>query len=732
MGVFFDESTRTFHLRGPQFSYVFRVGASGHLTHLHWGARLRSAEKLSLPDAYIRDRAFSPGPVSEAGGVRSLDTLPQEYPSTGTSDFRAPGYVAQQANGATAGELLYVSHTITSGKPPLAGLPATYVEAETEAETLTIELNDAVQQLSVFLTYTVFEDFNALTRSVCFRNSGDQALDLRRALSCSVDLPHADFEMLQLSGAWSNERGVVTRPLVPGVQSVESRRGASSHQQNPFLALLAAGSGEEFGDVYGFSLVYSGNFLAQTEVDQFGGTRVSLGINPFDFAWRLAPGEEFQTPETVMVYSGEGLGGMSRTYHRLYRTRLCRGQFRDQVRPVLINNWEATYFNFDPDKLTRIASSARELGIELFVLDDGWFGKRDDDHSGLGDWFVNERKLPGGLGSLGEKITADGMQFGLWFEPEMVSPDSDLYRAHPDWCIHVADRRRSTGRQQLILDFSRDEVCEAVIKMVGDVLQSAPITYVKWDMNRHMTEPGSAALPPERQRELPHRYLLGVYRVMENLTARFPQILFESCSGGGGRFDPGMLYYMPQTWTSDNTDAVCRLKIQYGTSLIYPASTMGAHVSAVPNHQLGRLTSLQMRGHVAMSGNFGYEMDLSTLSEAEKELVCDQVRTYRQIAPLVQQGEMYRLLSPFDGNEAAWMFVSQDRREAAVFWFKVLAQPNEPLRLLKFKGLDPELDYRRLDTGETFGGDLLMSRGMECPMQQGDFQSALWRLRSDV
>lgn len=475
--------------------------------------------------------------------------------------------------------------------------------------------------------------------------------------------------------------------------------------------------------------MYSGSFLAQAEVDQYGISRVGIGIQPFNFQWLLEPGESFQAPEAVLVRSSEGLGGLSRTYHRLYRTRLCRGEFRDSKRPILINNWEATYFNFNADKIKEIAKAGKELGLELFVLDDGWFGKRDNDDSSLGDWVEDRRKLPEGLGKLGEDITAMGMEFGLWFEPEMVSPESDLYREHPDWCLHVPGHKSSLARQQLVLDLSRKDVCDYIVESVSSVLSSAPITYVKWDMNRNMTEIGSALLPAERQRETAHRYILGLYDVLERIVSRFPHILFESCSGGGGRFDPGMLYYMPQTWTSDDTDAVERLKIQYGTSIVYPASSMGAHVSAVPNHQVHRITPLETRGHVAMSGNFGYELDLTKLTEAEREDIRKQVSEYKELRMLIQYGDFYRLLSPFEGNETAWMFVSADKKEAFATYFQVLAGPNPPLRRLRLKGLDPAKSYKLELNGGVYRGDELMHFGLTIPQLEGDFRSLLFVLR---
>lgn len=705
MSIHFHEDLGIFHLQSDRSSYVIELVRGVYPAHAYWGRRIRDNRVLGLLER--RGRAsFSPTPFREDASF-SLDSLPQEYPGYGSGDFRQPAYQVQLANGTTVTEAEYVRHRIYSGKPKLEGLPAVYTEQDDEADTLELELFDRVSGLTIYLSYTVMKAFDAISRSVSFRNDSKENMTLLRAMSASVDMDHSRYDLLHLHGAWARERHVQRRRLSPGMQGIESRRGSSSHNHNPFLALLSEGAGEEFGEVYGFSLVYSGSFSAQVEVDQYDTTRVTMGLNPFDFTWLLEPGQSFQTPEAVMVFSAEGLGGMSRRYHKMYRTRLCRGQFRDATRPVLVNNWEATYFNFNADKIEQIASAGRDLGIELFVLDDGWFGKRNDDTTSLGDWVVDKNKLPDGLEDLVKRVRGLDMQFGLWFEPEMISPDSDLYRQHPDWCLHVEGRRRTEGRQQLILDFSRQEVGDAVADMVRGILRSAPITYVKWDMNRNMTEIGSAALPPERQRETAHRYMLGLYRVMEQLTTEFPHILFESCSGGGGRYDPGMLYYMPQTWTSDNSDAVSRLKIQYGTSLVYPLSSMGAHVSAVPNHQVHRNTSLRTRGHAAMSGNFGYELDLTAFSEQEKEEVREQVKLYKEIRHLVQFGDFYRLRNPFEGNEAAWTIVSEDRSEAVLYYFRILSEANEPIRWLRTMGLDPEGDYKCLEDGNIYGGDRL-------------------------
>ncbi|OIB03249.1 alpha-galactosidase [Paenibacillus sp. LC231] len=725
MSIHFHEDLGVFHLQSDRSSYVIELVRGVYPAHAYWGRRIRDNRVGNLLER--RGRAsFSPTPFREDASF-SLDSLPQEYPGYGSGDFRQPAYQVQLANGTTVTEAEYVRHRIYSGKPKLEGLPAVYTEQDAEADTLELELLDRASGLTIYLSYTVMHAFDAITRSVSFRNDSKENITLLRAMSASVDMNHSRYDLLHLHGAWARERHVQRRRLSPGMQGIESRRGSSSHNHNPFLALLSEGAGEEHGEVYGFSLVYSGSFSAQVEVDQYETARVTMGLNPFDFSWMLEPGQSFQTPEAVMVFSAEGLGGMSRRYHKMYRTRLSRGQFRDATRPVLVNNWEATYFNFNADKIEQIASAGRDLGIELFVLDDGWFGKRNDDTTSLGDWVVDKNKLPEGLEDLVKRVRNLDMQFGLWFEPEMISPDSDLYRQHPDWCLHVEGRRRTEGRQQLILDFSREEVGDAVADMLRSILQSAPITYVKWDMNRNMTEIGSAALPPERQRETAHRYMLGLYRVMEQLTTEFPHILFESCSGGGGRYDPGMLYYMPQTWTSDNSDAVSRLKIQYGTSLVYPLSSMGAHVSAVPNHQVFRNTSLRTRGHAAMSGNFGYELDLTAFSEQEKEEVREQVKLYKEIRHLVQFGDFYRLRNPFEGNEAAWTIVSEDRSEAVLYYFRILSEANEPIVWLRTAGLDPEGDYRCVEDGNIYGGDRLINAGLAIPAMHGDFQSFMWR-----
>lgn len=728
MGITYNEDNKVFHLQAGNTSYIIQVYRDGYLAHLYWGKKIRNVNPEEL--LILRERSsFSANPdINDR--VFSLDTLSQEYPAYGNTDLRTPAYQLQIQNGTTITDLRYESHKIFKGKPILGGLPASYVENNNEAETLEIILVDDLIGLKVLMTYTVFEELDVVTRSVRFINNGKENLKLLRALSMSVDFTRDDFHIMHLFGAWARERHIVREPLSPGVKLIDSRRGASSHQHNPFIALISPDCTEEQGEAYGINLVYSGNFLAQAEVNMYKTTRVSIGINPFDFSWLLEPGESFQTPEAVMVYSAEGLGGMSRTFHKLYRTRLCRGEFRDKNRPVLVNNWEATYFDFNAEKIENIAKTAKELDIELFVLDDGWFGHRNDDKTSLGDWIVDRTKLPNGLEDLAKRINNLDMQFGLWFEPEMVSPDSDLYREHPDWCLHAPNRSRSTARTQLILDLSREDVCEYIIKSVSEILNTVPISYVKWDMNRNMTEIGSVLLPPERQRETAHRYMLGLYKVMDTIISAFPEVLFEGCSGGGGRFDAGMLYYMPQIWTSDDTDAVERLKIQYGTSIVYPASTMGAHVSAVPNHQVQRNTSLKMRGDVAMSGNFGYELDLTKFTQQEKEEVKAQIAQYKELRELIQFGDMYRLLSPFEGNETAWMYVSENKREAFAAYFRVQAIPNAPLKRLFLRGLDPNKDYLIEGKDGVYGGDELMYTGVAVPDLAGDYKSAVWKIKA--
>jgi alpha-galactosidase len=727
MPIIYQDASRTFFLQTPGSTYAFSLHPKLHLPiHRFWGRRIEPAPLQHLQPEEGRPFAPAPEGLSEA---ESPDLLPQELPLYGHGDFRSPALTVRQSNGSRLLELRYQGHRIFPGKPSLAGVPATYAESPSEAETLELALADSLTGLTVTLLYTVFRDFDAIARSLRITNHGGEAVSLLEASSACLDFPKRPLEFLSLPGTWARERHVSRQAAFPGKLQVESRRGTSSHQQHPFFALLDPGATEEHGEVFGFSLVYSGSFAAFAETDPFGRTRASIGLNPSEFSWHLSQGESFQTPEAVLVHSSAGLGAMSRTYHRLYRTRLCRGPWRDAERPCLINNWEATYFDFNEEKLLLLARRAKALGIELLVLDDGWFGKRDNDRSSLGDWIVDRGKLPDGIDGLARKINAEGLQFGLWFEPEMVSPDSELYRRHPDWCLHVPGRTRSLGRYQAVLDLSRPEVRDYVVTAVSHVLESAPIAYVKWDMNRHLTEVGSPSLPPERQQETAHRYVLGLYHIMDTLVRRFPHVLFEGCSGGGGRFDPGILAYMPQIWTSDNSDAGSRLKIQYGTSLVYPWSSISAHISAVPNHQNHRTTRLATRFHTALTGSFGYELDLGSLPEEELAEMKEQIALYKQWRGLLMTGDFYRLRSPFEGAETAWMVAAPDASEALVVHAASLTEANLMGSLLPLRGLDPAASYRVTSFTSPLRGDVLMHAGLPVPPPQGDFHSHCWHLK---
>ena len=745
MTIQFDNLHKQFHLCNDSVSYIFKVLRNGHLGQLYFGRRLPLDRDYGYLQDLVHYRPMS-AQAYEGEYTFSLEQIKQEYPSYGTTDFREGAVEVAQQDGSRLSDFCYVSHEIVAGKPALSGLPATYAEQPEEAETLLITLQDARTGVELVLSYTIFAEEAAIARSAWFRNNGSQVVRLNRAMSLSLDMPDADFDMVQFSGWWSRERHKLVSHLRPGIQSIGSLRGQSSHTHNPFLILKRPNADENQGEAIGFSMVYSGNFLAQVEVDTFNTARIMLGIHPQGFSWQLKPGEAFQTPEAVMVYSCQGMNGMSQTFHSLYRSRLARGAWRDRVCPILINNWEATYFDFDEDKLVRIASKAKEAGVELFVLDDGWFSTRRDDYHGLGDWWPTEGLLPNGIKGLAERINGMGMKFGLWVELEMVNKDTELYRQHPDWIIHVEGRKSSHGRNQYVLDFSRPEVVDYIHDAIYKVLKDANIDYIKWDMNRSITECGSAGWPAEQQGEIFHRYILGVYDLYERLTSEFPHILFESCASGGGRFDPGMFYYAPQAWTSDDTDGGERIYIQYGTSYGYPLSFMGSHVSITPNHQVFRETSLKLRGDVAYFGTFGYELDLGRLPEEEFQQVKEQIKFMKQYRELIQFGTFYRLLDPFAGNEAAWMVVSPDRKQALVGYYRLMAKTCTPFTLTRLQGLLPEAEYEVLVEGRqamgSFTGSELMAAGLvttdeSCGEQKtaekvacGDFYSRLFVLQA--
>lgn len=721
MAILINKDTLTFHLCNDQISYVMQVKDHQFLIHVYYGPRIKHFTQV-LPHPDVDRASLTPQPAGYEGTPFSLDTALQEFPGNDHGDYRQSAFDVTYADGTKATALAYKRYQVMAGKPKLPGLPATYVNDPGEADTLTIVLGDDFRHLEVWLQYTIFRDLPVITRSVSYHNLGKQALYLEQAGSFALDLPDARYELLQLPGAWAREKQIVRSPLPAGRHVLESRRGASSAHQQPFLALVRPETTERSGEVFAIHLVYSGNFELNAQVDPYDQTRLTGGIGSSDFRWRLASGASFQAPEVVMVYSNAGLNGMSQAFHRLYRKHLTRGRFRDQVRPVVINNWETTYFNFDAARILSLAKKAKAVGAELFVLDDGWFGHRNDDRSSLGDWQPDLKKLPEGLAKLAHDIHHLGLKFGLWFEPEMVSPDSQLYRQHPDWVLGVPKYPLSTGRHQLVLDFSRKDVRTAIAKQISNVLDTVPIDFIKWDMNRNITEVASAKLPPERQMETLHRYILGLYDLADQLTTKYPNTLFENCSAGGGRFDPGMSYYMPQSWTSDNTDAIERMKIQYGTSLIFPPIMMDAHLSEVPNDQVGRVTPLATRLAVAESGNFGLMQDLTKKDAKTLAALKQAVADYKAHRELIQFGTFYRLLDPFTQQDGAWMFVDKAQTHARVVYVQSLNQASKPLRNIKLVGLAPDATYS--DGVRQWQGDELMNYGLYLNQQLNhDFES---------
>ena len=622
MPIIFHNESNTFHIYNNQISYIFKVLRNGHLGNIYYGKNLKDRVSFDhLLDFYPRmmnvwqydgDKTFS------------LEHIKQEYPSYGTGDMRSPAIEILQENGSRISDFKYLNHKITKGKPKLQGLPATYVENDDEATTLEIMLYDDIIDCKLNLIYTIYEDKPVITRSANLQNGFRNKIYINKIMSMTIDMPDSNYEMCELTGAWARERHIKFRTLEHGVSSIYSLRGHSSHNYNPFIALKRKDTTEFNGEIIGFSLVYSGNFLAQVDVDTYDVSRIMLGINPQNFSWKLDLNESFQTPEVVIVYSDNGINGMSQVYHDIYRSRLARGIWRDKIRPILINNWEATYFDFDEDKLLQIAKKAKEVGIELFVLDDGWFGKRNNSKSSLGDWYDNKDKLPSGIIGLSKKIKNIGLKFGLWIEPEMVNMDSEFYRKNPDYILKTPNRRTSQGRNQYVLDFSNPKVIDEIEKQIEKILNDSEVYYIKWDMNRSLSEVYSKISDFDEQGSIYHKYILGVYELYDRLTKKFPNILFESCASGGGRFDPGMLYYAPQGWVSDNTDAIERSKIQFGTSVVYPLSSMGSHVSDIPNHQMMRSTPLNTRANVAYFGTFGYELDILNLSNDEIEQIKEQ------------------------------------------------------------------------------------------------------------
>lgn len=720
--IIHNEQRQTFTLHTLNTTYQMKADRYRVLLHTYYGPRMEDNDLSGL--IQCQERCFSPNP-NEAGTDRtySLDIMPQEYSTCGVGDFRLSSLELELPNGSHTTDLRYVGYDLKKGKYTLPGLPNFYGSCK-EAETLIVYLEDTAAQVRVELYFGVFEAFDLITRSVQVINRSKEPVRLFRCASLCLDFTGSDMDLITFNSHHLMERCLDRGPLRPGIQSIGSIRGASSHQHNPFVILCDKNASEDTGLCYGAMLLYSGNFEAAAESCQFESSRLVMGIHPYHFCWTLEPGQSFTAPEAALICSPAGLTQMSRQFHRAIRDHLLHDPYSRRRRPVLINNWEATYFDFTADKLITIGKEASELGIELFVMDDGWFGCRNDDNSGLGDWSVNETKLPGGLESLVSRINDLGMEFGIWVEPEMVNEDSNLYREHPDWVLQVPGRAPARGRGQLVLDFSREDVREHIYHQLQAIFSKVPITYVKWDMNRSLTDVWSAALPSDRQGEVYHRYVLGVYDFLDRLRRDYPHILIEGCCGGGGRFDGGMLYYTPQIWCSDDSDAIDRLKIQYGTSFCYPPCTMGAHVSAVPNEQNGRVTPLKTRGTVAMSGAFGYEMDLDKCTAEEKEEVRRQVEWYKEHYELIYRGDYYRLSSPFENDLfTAWEHVSEDKREAIVSLVTHSVRPMPPFSRLCLKGLNPALHYQINDGKTLYCGRTLMQAGYLLPAFHGDYQS---------
>lgn len=722
MPISYNAEKHIFKLDTSATTYALSVHEAGFLLHLYYGAYLPDDNLLHMLDRGFFASFCPDVPGYERTGF-SLDVQPMEYPAAGTGDYRISALQIQNKDGNVVTDIRYLSHEIVKEKPALPGMPSLRDE-QGDSETLVITARDNATGAKVKLYYTVYAGLPVMTRWASVENDSSAPMSLERVYSACLELPGMDYDMVHLYGKWFKERTVTKRPLTHGIQSIASKRGSSSHNHNPFAAFAQHGATEEHGTVYGMALVYSGNFEISAEVDSNGTARVLAGVNPDGFAWRLEPGEIFTAPETVLVCTEGGLGEMSRIFHRVMRKHLLSGPWKDKKRPVLINSWEAAYFDFDDDKLVAFAHEAAKLGVEMLVMDDGWFGKRNLDDSSLGDWYVNEEKLKGGLKPLIDRVHAEGLKFGIWYEPEMVSPDSDLYRAHPDWCLHVPGRENSPARQQYVLDMSRQDVRDNIFAQMYDVLSKHEIDYVKWDFNRNITEAGSALLPAHRQKEIMHRFVLGTYDLMNRFVKAFPNILFENCSGGGGRFDMGMLYYSPQIWCSDNTDAIERLTIQFGTSMLYPLSTMGAHVAARPR------TPLSTRANVAMSGTFGYELDPRKLTDEEKEEVREQVKLYHEVNDLVREGDLYRLLAPTDDPfRCAWQVVSADKRETMLT--AVVMRMGESMYWMQtLRGLDPNALYTDLDTGEVYSGALLMHAGVNLTKSlYADGQSVIKRFK---
>lgn len=723
--ILFREDTKTFFLNTSNSTYAIKILKNDMLCHWYYGAPIGNDDLDALNLFEVHE--YMPLENYDKWIV-GKDFAPFEYPISGNGDFRNPAVIVENKYGQRTSNLVYKSYRIYKGKEEIEGLPS-FDKNLDGVETLEIVLKDTVSNFETVLYYSVFEKDDAITRRTVIRNTSSDTLKIHSAQSLSIDFQSKKFDLITLDGAWARERHVCRRPLVSGTSSIESRRGASGHQHNPFCALVESSTTENSGSAYGFSLVYSGNFKIAADVDQFGSIRLQAGINPFNFCYNLAEGESFSTPEAIMVYSENGLNGMSQNFHNMCRNHLGKSSEK-LVRPIVINSWEAMYFNMSEAAIEAFVSNCKDLGIDTFVLDDGWFGKRDNDHTSLGDWFIDEAKFPNGFDPVVKVCKENGMKFGLWFEPEMISRKSQLFEAHPDWCIHVENKEPTEGRHQLILDMSRPEIVDYIYEKIAYLLNRYEISYIKWDMNRNITDAGSAKLSPEQHGEFYHRYILGVYELMRRLTTDFPKVLFEGCAGGGGRFDYGILYYMPQFWTSDDTDAMERLKIQYGTSMLYPLSAMTAHVSACPNHQTGRTTYFKTRGDVAQICNFGYELDIAKLSRSEKIQIKEQIALHKRLEGMIASGSFYRLESPFENDYCSWQIVSSNKKSSFVMVASQKLSPNMFGHYVKLQGLIPDRIYNVNPISLKLSGKTLMNLGLPIT-QMHDFETLTFELKAE-
>ncbi len=723
MAVNYFDNDSIFKLDTDHTTYMIGLTPEGYVGHVYYGDRLENVDGLYL--LRTEEIPFTPW-INPRDKISFLSSFPSEYPTGGIGDFRESCLNIRGAGGSMGCELTFRNFTILDGKPGIKGLPSSFGKGS-EGQTLRMVCTDEILGVHVILSWSVFEKEDVITRSVEIINEGHQELKLEKVYSACLDMDDEEFDMITLCGSGGRERIIQRRRLGYGKQMVSSVRGESGHQEHPFIALVTPGTNQKQGQVYSMNFVYSGNFIAQAELTEYDSVRMVMGIHSEDFCWNLSPGEHFYAPEVVMVYSGEGLGKMTRSFHDFYRNHMFRSLYANKERPVLINNWEATHFDFNTEKLLEIAREAKKAGIEMLVMDDGWFGKRDNDECSLGDWTVNEEKITGGLKNLVNQVREIGLEFGIWFEPEMISPDSVLYRAHQDWAVHIEGRPAAMSRMQYVLDLSNPEVRDYVYESVASILRSVPITYVKWDMNRHLSDMGSAYLGADHQQELFHRYVLGVYELQKRLITEFPYLLRDTCAGGGGRFDPGMLYFSPQIWCSDNTDAVDRLMIQEGTAMIYPLSTMGSHVSDCPNQCVGRVTPFETRGYVALAGTFGYELDITKLSQEERDQIPGQIELYHKYNKLIREGDYYRIASVREnGKYDCYMVAAKDQSEALMTFVQVRGEFNVRSRKVRLEGLDPTAVYLLEGPDEPITGEILMKGGFLVDNLWGDAAGRLY------